>query len=73
MPRKALPVHVDTVPANEIDRLVIPMANLAARRAPGAPGLAFETWDTTNPNPFCNRARLQPCHRRRKMNVVFSP
>ena len=31
MPREALPVHVDTMPANEIDRLVIPMADFAAR------------------------------------------
>ena len=30
MPRKAFPVHVDTMPANEIDRLVIPMADFAA-------------------------------------------
>ena len=30
MPRKALPVHIDTMPANEIDRLVIPMADFAA-------------------------------------------
>ena len=26
VPRKAFPVHVDTMPAKEIDRLVIPMA-----------------------------------------------
>ena len=30
VPRKAFPVHVDTMPASEIDRLVIPMADFTA-------------------------------------------
>jgi len=31
VPREAFPVHIDTMPASEIDRIVIPMADLAAR------------------------------------------
>ena len=31
VPRKAFPVHVDTMLANEINRLAIPMVNFAAR------------------------------------------
>ena len=31
MPRESFPVHIDTMPANEIDGLVIPMADFAVR------------------------------------------
>jgi hypothetical protein len=31
-PRKAFPVREDTMRANEIDRLVLPMADFAARK-----------------------------------------